>query len=1025
MQNKFVKAMSVPIVLLLLGTFFSASAQQSRVYTDSLHSYKSALDLFDKEKFGPAREMFDVLASSGAIPAEAKSNSAYYQAVCAMNLYHRDAEALLIDFIEEYPENPKSGIANFQLGRLYYRDKKYKNAVEWFENTDTYYLQEEEKDEYHFKIGYSYYNRQEFDKASKSFYQVKNSSSKYGPPSAYYYAHIAYINKNYETALQEFLKLKNSEAFGPVVPYYIVQIYFMQGRFDEVISYGSEMLETTNPQNKADINRMIGESYYRTARYQQAIPFLEFYKENSTVLTRQDYYQLGFSYYSTNQCAKATSYFEKVADGRQNDILAQNAYYHLAGCFVKEGNKASARNAFQFASKMEFDEKIKEDALFNYAKLSYELSYQPVAINAFRDFIKMYPNSEKIDEANELLAQVFLTTKNYKDALIAVESIKNKNERVRTALQKIAYYRGLELFNDGDIKGSVTMFDKSMQNPHDGATLALAKYWKAEALYKQNNFDAAINAYQDFLYTPAALNMPLYNIANYNIGYSYFKKEDFDNSIISFKKFIRNRNETTKERYDDAIIRIADSYFINNDYQGATENYNGAIAANAKASDYAQFQKGIIQGIRNDLGGKITTMQKLMSQYPNSQYIDDAIYEMANAHFLAGDNTKAMTSFDKLIADYPSSSYVRKALLGKALVHYNRKEDSQAIQAYKQVIEKYPGSAEAKEALSGLRVIYVNAGNVDDYLTYVESVPSAGNVSVAVQDSITYQSAEVKYMAGNCNEASPAFANYLNKFPNGFFAINASFYKAECNLKSGNEEEAVERFEYVINQSTNTFTERSLLRLGNIYFKSDDCEKAVSYFQRLENMAEVSTNLIDARAGLMRCYFNDKDYSKTITAAKSIQQMEKVSNELLNEAALLHGKSAFELKDYSVARNELNKLAKITNSEIGAEAKYYNALILYLQNKFKESQSAVFELINQVPSYDYWVARGFILLGDNYLALGDTFQATHTYQSIIDNYEGQDLKTVAQEKLDIINQNSNRVQPEEGKENEAPEIDLN
>ena len=1025
MLKKITAAMQIIIAFSWLLINHDASAQQSHIYKDSLFAYKSALDLYDKEKYGPARKMFDALAISNEIPAEARSNAAYYKAVCAMNLYHRDAENLLKNFIEDYPESAKAGIANFQLGKLYYRDRKYKNAIEWFEKVDTYYLQAEEKEEYYFKKGYSHYNRDEFEKASTAFYEVKNSNSKYGPPSSYYYAHIAYLNKNYETALQEFIKLKDSEAFGPVVPYYIVQIYFMQGKFDDVISYGNEILENTATQNKADINRMIGESYYRTARYQHAIPYLEFYHDNSNILTRQDHYQLAYSYYNTDQCTKAIPAFEKVADGRNNDQLAQNAYYHLAGCFVKDGNKASARNAFQVASKMEFDENIKEDALFNYAKLSYELSYQPVAINAFRDFIKIYPQSEKIDEAHELLAQVFLTTKNYKDALAAVESIKNRNERVRTALQKIAYYRGLELFNDGNLKGAIELFDRSMQNPHDGSILALSKYWKAEALYKLNNFDSAIKAYQDFIYTPAALNLSIYNLANYNIGYSYFKKEDYNNALVWFRKFTRNKEESTKERYNDAIIRIADSYFVNNEYELAIENYNYAISANAKASDYSIFQKGIIQGIKNDQNAKIATMQNLISQKSNSQYVDDAIYEMANAYFLIGENVKAMDNFNKLINNYPASSYVRKALLGKALVHYNRKEDAQAISSYKEVIEKYPGSAEAKEALAGLRVIYVNAGNVDEYLTYVGTVPSVGNVSLAVQDSITYQSAEVKYMSGNCTEAIPSFNTYLNKFPNGFFAVNANFYKAECDIKAGDNTAAIHGYEFVINQSNNTFTERSLLRLGNIYSQMNNCSKAITYYERLEALAEVSTNLIEARKGMMKCHFAEKNYNKTIAVAASLQNMEKVPNEIMNEATLLHGRAAFELNDYTSAQKEFNKLTKITNSEVGAEAKYHNALILYLQYNYKESQTAVFDLINQVPSYDYWVARGFILLGDNYLALKDTFQSKHTYQSIVDNYEGEDLKQIARQKLEAITQTQNRIIQDEGKESETPEIDLN
>ena len=57
-----------------------------------------------------------------------------------------------------------------------------------------------------------------------------------------------------------------------------------------------------------------------------------------------------------------------------------------------------------------------------------------------------------------------------------------------------------------------------------------------------------------------------------------------------------------------------------------------------------------------------------------------------------------------------------------------------------------------------------------------------------------------------------------------------------------------------------------------------------------------------------------------------------------------------------------------------------------------------------MPNYDYWVAKGFILLADNYVALKDNVQAIATLKSVQDNYEGKDeiLETVKQ-KLDQLN----------------------
>ena len=77
-------------------------------------------------------------------------------------------------------------------------------------------------------------------------------------------------------------------------------------------------------------------------------------------------------------------------------------------------------------------------------------------------------------------------------------------------------------------------------------------------------------------------------------------------------------------------------------------------------------------------------------------------------------------------------------------------------------------------------------------------------------------------------------------------------------------------------------------------------------------------------------------------------------------------------------------------------------LLLYNQGNYEESEKQVFDLINQVPSYDYWIAKGFILLADNYLKVNNYFQAKQTLQSIIDNYEGADLKKIAEQKLNVI-----------------------
>jgi TolA-binding protein len=1001
------------IFFVILLTVFAHHlfAQQTAIYLDPEKNYQLGLELFNKQKYGAAQREFQLLLESrNAVSDESRTNAEFYIAFCAAELFHKDAEYLLSEFIRNHPESSKNGNAILELSNLFYRLKQHKKAILWFEKVDKSLISKEELPVYYFHVGYSYYMTGDYDKAIKAFNEVKDTDSKYASAATYYFAHMAYVNKNYETALQNFLKLKDSEAFGAVVPYYIAQIYYRQGKNEELLQYAPSIIDSSKTKNGLEISRMIAESYYRKGNYKDAIPYLAEYEKNSGAADRTDYYELGYSYYRTNECAKATPYFQKVTD--KEDTIAQYAYYHLADCFIKTGNKKSARSAFQSAAKMNFDEQISEESQFNYAKLSYELSFQSVALEAFRKFIKAYPNSDHIAEANEALIDIYTTTKNYKDALTAIENMKDKSQNMKSAYQKVAFFRGVELFMDNNLKEAIGLFNTSISNPADQKLVAKARYWKGEAQYKLNNYDDAIQSYNDFVFTPSAVTMENYNLANYNLGYSYFKKGEYASAQTSFRKYIKEKPQTDNARYNDALLRIADSFFMLKDQNNAMEYYTMAIDNKSKSSDYALYQKAMIYGIQNKLKDKAATLQKIFDKYPKSVYFDDALYESGNASMLAGDNAKAQTNFRKLINEYPSSSYVKKAMLGEALLYFNNHEDEKAKSSFKSVIEKYPNTPESREALAQLKNVAVSQNKVDEYLDYVKTVPNA-DVSVSGQDSLIYESAELRYTQGNCEDAIKDFDNYMQKFSNGIFRVNATYYKADCQFRNKQYETALSGYEFVISQEKSAFTEKSLLNAGIINYRMKQYDKALQDFEKLESVAEVKDNIVAAQAGQMRCNYKLLMYDKTISSAQKIIESENSDKDLVNEAHLLKGKSALAKNDLETAKAELTIVSKRTNSEMTAEARYNLALIEYMLGNFKASEKIIQDIQKLIPTYDYWIAKGFILWGDNYIALKDTFQGKETYKSIVDNYQKNpddpdDLKEIARQKLDAIKSEENR-----------------
>ncbi|MFM9028424.1 MAG: tetratricopeptide repeat protein, partial [Bacteroidota bacterium] len=907
-------------MLLVLTGILPAYSQKTTIYTEPDREYRNGLELLERQKYGAARKSFEqVVESQASVSDDARISSRFYIGRCAAELFQPDAEFLLKDFIGRYPESSLADDAHYTLANLYYRQKKFKKALQNYKSLDRNLLTEEQRIEVDFKAGYSAYMTEEYDEASRRFYEVKDKDTKYATAAQYYYAHMAYVSQNYETALQEFLKLRQSESFAPVAPYYITQIYYKQGKYDKVLEYGIDAKDSAGARNGMEISRMIAESHYKKGNYTDAIKYLADYVKNSPNAGAVEDYELGFSHYKLGQYEKAIPYFQKLTN--TEDSLAQNAYYHLAECYLLSKAKRNARTAYQSAARMKFDPVITEESRFAYAKLSYELSFQSVAIESIRSFMKDYPYSDHVSEANELLINLYAGTRNYRDALAALDAVKVKTPGMKAAYQKAAYYKGVEYFMDNKDQDALQLFQTSLSNQADPKLTAEALYWKGEAHYRLGQFDQSSASFNEYLKSPGAVSSPRYNSAHYNLGYASFRLERYPAAQTEFRKYVKEKGETDPGRYADALMRIADCNFVQGDKVAAADYYDQAVKAGSPAADYALYQRSIIFGVQGKLAEKSASLEKLIDDYPQSIYMDDALYENGQAYLTAGNNSKALTNFDRVINSYPQSSYVRKAELGKALVYYNSGDDIQAEAACKRIIERYPKTPEAHEALLQLKNIAVSRQKVDEYLAYVKNVPNA-DVSNSGKDSLIYESAELSYTQGDCEKTVKDFDSYIERFPDGIFIANANYYRSDCLFRSKKYEEALSGFEYVLAQPRSSFTEKSNVNAAFIHFRAKRYDKAAALYDVLETSADVKDNMSVARIGQMRCYSRLGNCIKALEAAGKILAASTADKDLQNEAQLITGRCMLQNGDLAKAKSSFSIVAKRTNSEMTAESKY-------------------------------------------------------------------------------------------------------
>jgi len=986
------------IVLLVVAISFSFQiiAQQSAIYTSGLVDYQKGLTLYNNQQYRAAQTIFGQVKKTVKDDV-LQSDCAYYIANCAIRLNQQNADQLIENFVKEYPTSTKRNTAFVDVADYYFENSKYAYAKKWYNKVDENALGRKELEKFYFNNGYTAFSTKKYKDAKKYLNKVENSAE-YGSQAKYYIGFMAYEGDDYDRANDYFEQVSDQERYKEKLSYYQADLNFKLGKFDNAIELAKERLESSDAEEVSELSKIIGESYFNLQKYDEAISYLKNYKGKNGKWNNTDFYQLGYAYYKQKDYEKAISEFNKIVGG--NNTIAQNAYYHLGESYINLNKKQEALNAFRNASQMDFDLKIQEDAWLNYAKISYEIGnpYQS-APQVLASYLEKYPDTNYKEEIETLLIDSYITSKNYKEALKLLEGKKRFENKV--AYQKVAFYRGLELYNEGDYQEAESLFDASLKESQDQNYTSRATFWKAEADYNLTNYNDALIGFKQFHQQFGAASTPEYENLDYNLAYTYFKLKNYERATQYFNQFISNKSED-KVRLNDAYLRLGDGYFVLSQYQSAISAYQNAMGINKIDSDYPAFQKAISVGYTGDSSKKIQELERYILDYPKSKLRDDALYELGNSYVKKNLVNKAMKAYDQLSSEYKMSSLVPKALLRQGLVYYNGSENERALTKLKKVAGDYPGTPEAVQAVSTARLIYIDLGRVDDYAKWVKQLDYVEVTDVDL-DNTTYESAEKQYLDNNTDKAIKQFNGYLNQFPNGIHALQAHFYVAQLYFKKGLLENASPHYKYVADASQSEFTEEALLRLSQFYLENKGWNKAIPVLQRLEQEASFPQNTVFAQSNLMKANYQLKNYDNAVSYAEKVLGSSKIDNKIKSDAYIIIARSAIKMGNETKAKSAYANVEGIAIGETAAEALYYNA---YFKNKagaHEASNNAVQKLAKDFSGYKYYSAKGLVLMAKNYDALNDAFQATYILESVIQNFpEFEDVVSEAEVELSKI-----------------------
>ena len=954
--------------------------------------YREAVNLYNHGMYERAATLLD------KIPGDPMSDG--YALLCAIKMQSDGFEARVAKYEKDWRKSSISNLIDYEYALVLFDRGRYAEASDRFASVEKKYLDESHYEEFAFKKGYSFFSRGLYGEARKAFMEVEElPMSDFKAPSRYAMGYMYYSEKNFPMAQKWFERSAQDPRFQQLSAFYLVDCRFMQKDYDYTIQEGCRIYDSEPAVRQRHLARIISEAYLVKGDQQKA---KEFY--NASVkedMSRSDWFYSGSVLYAVEDYKGAISSFSKMTE--RTDSLGQIANYQLANAYLQTGNNVAAMSAFHEASDYSWNPVMQEDAMFNYAKLAFDLNKDSAP---FSRYMQKYDTSHRGDEIYSYMALACLYDRDYAGAVEAYDKIDNLTPDQQSNYIKAYYLRAEQLIASGSYTDAIPCLRAAAYYlPKHDPLSQMARYWQAEASYRAENYDEATRLFADLYNISALEGQTEGNLLPYNAGYSHMKAGQYKQAARWFDIYLSEGDKTCRK---DALVRKGDCFFAERDYSSSISAYRAAIKEiQVKEDIYPYTQLAISYGLSGDKTAKADVLSYVLHADPDTPMYAEGLYELGRANMDIADYSKANEAFSLLRDNAKDLETKAKALIGLGMVSRNTHDYDRALAYYKEVVSMLPGSEYADDALLAIESIYQTIQQPEKYLEYVENNNLASGKSESDKDDLYFNTAEQVFLSGNYMQAASSLQKYLDTYPRGAHVTSARFYLAESHAALGNKEKACDLYEKVASApDAGSFAESSILHLAELSYSLERYMKAYSAYKDLRDKAVMEANRREAVFGMMRSAFKARSWEDAVAASDAVAALSGLSGAEKRECNYIKAKSLLATSRRDEALSVFKTLSSEPATPEGAEARYILIQDAYDRADYNAVQQGVFDFSDKSGGQNYWLARAYITLADTFVQMGKTDQAKATLESIRDGYTPErpddDIQDLVQSRLNKL-----------------------
>jgi len=561
------------------------------------------------------------------------------------------------------------------------------------------------------------------------------------------------------------------------------------------------------------------------------------------------------------------------------------------------------------------------------------------AIDEYQSFLKQFPDHKEADRARYQLGECHYRLKKYDKAaeVFGVLSARKPAKALRVKT----------LYRLGECRAQLQEFDKAAaaygelvgMAPKDRLAPA-ALYSQSEAYYGLKKYREAaaacqklVEAYGDSKYAPVAL---------YSLGWARFELGEYGDAVKAFEGVVA---QYPKEAFaGQSQLKAGECFFKQKEFRKALAAYAKVVEDfPGKWSDEALMGAGSCHYELKAYGEAARAFESVAEKYPKEPDAPLALLNAANSHLADGQAAKAVVVADRFDAAYAQSKVAPrvKAARARALLKLARAGDAAraftaAIQAGLPKLEQpaaYFGLGEAlfgakkfKDALTAYRYVVSKFGEhklaEDAAYSMVYCHAELGEDQQAVEQcqsfarahpdsrlmaSVKQVEGEHQYRLKHYEAARDACLASLARDAKGAYADDAMYKLAWAYRQLGDHGKAGAQFlKLAATFKASPFAAESLYLAGESAAVQGQVATAAGHFRACEKKFGKSPFASKAGYRLALLYYQTQDYKQAAAQFKGFLAAHPQSD-LVKQALVYAGESAFQLKDYATARSHYER----------------------------------------------------------------------------------------------------------------------